>query len=108
MMSNSDIRRAGFKPQSLLVHAGTTRSQAEETSEGLFMTSGFVYETAEEAESAFLVEGSRYVYTRFRNPTIAMFEERLAAYEGSPRCFATTTGMSAVFASLMADIRVGD
>jgi O-succinylhomoserine sulfhydrylase len=72
------------------------------------MTSGFVYETAEEAESAFVIEGSRYVYSRFRNPTIAMFEERLAAYEGAERCFATTSGMAAVFAALIADIKAGD
>ncbi len=107
-MSDSDVRRAGLKPQSLMVHAGTTRSQAEETSEGLFMTSGFVYKTAEEAESAFVIEGSRYVYSRFRNPTIAIFEERLAAYDGAARCFGTTTGMAAVFAALMADIKTGD
>ncbi len=107
-MSNSDIRRTGLKPQSLMVHAGTTRSQAEETAEGLFMTSGYVYKTAEEAESAFVNDGSRYVYSRFRNPTTAMFEERLAAYEGAPRCFGTATGMAAVFAALVADIKVGD
>jgi O-succinylhomoserine sulfhydrylase len=112
-MSNSDTRqpgtrRPGLKPRSLMVHAGTTRSQAEETSEALFMTSGFVYKTAEEAESAFVIEGSRYVYSRFRNPTIAMFEERLAAYEGAERCFGTTSGMAAVFAALTADIKVGD
>jgi O-succinylhomoserine sulfhydrylase len=101
-------RRSNLKPQSRLIHAGTTRSLAEETGEGIFMTSGFVYPTAEEAESAFVNEGSRYVYTRFRNPTIAMFEERLAAFEGAPRCFATATGMSAVFAALIADIKVGD
>ncbi len=112
-MSNSDTRREGpdlrrLRPRSLMVHAGTTRSQAEETSEGLFMTSGYVYGTAEEAEAAFVNDGSRYVYSRFRNPTTAMFEERLAAYEGAPRCFGTTSGMAAVFAALMADIKVGD
>jgi O-succinylhomoserine sulfhydrylase len=101
-------RRPGLKPQSLMVHAGTTRSQAEETAEGIFMTSGYVYQTAEEAESAFVNEGSRYVYSRFRNPTIAMFEERLAAFEGAPRCFGLATGMAAVFAALAADIKVGD
>jgi O-succinylhomoserine sulfhydrylase len=101
-------RRPGLRPRSLMVHAGTTRSQAEETAEGIFMTSGYVYKTAEEAENAFVVEGSRYVYSRFRNPTIAMFEERLAAYEGAPRCFGLATGMSAVFAALVADIKVGD
>ena len=107
-MIDAGNRRPGLKPQSLMVHAGTTRSQAEETAEGIFMTSGYVYKTAEEAENAFVVEGSRYVYSRFRNPTIAMFEERLAAYEGAPRCFALATGMAAVFASLAADIKVGD
>jgi O-succinylhomoserine sulfhydrylase len=101
-------RRPGLKPQSLMVHAGTTRSQAEETAEGIFMTSGYVYKTAEEAENAFVVEGSRYVYSRFRNPTVAMFEERLAAYEGAPRCFGLASGMAAVFAALVADIKVGD
>jgi O-succinylhomoserine sulfhydrylase len=101
-------RRPGLKPQSLMVHAGTTRSLAEETSEAIFMNSGFVYKTAEEAEDAFVNEGTRYVYTRFRNPTIAMFEERLAAFEGAERCFATATGMAAVFAALAADLKAGD
>ncbi len=101
-------RRPGLKPQSLMVHAGTTRSAADETSEAIFMNSGYVYKTCEEAEAAFVVEGTRYVYTRFRNPTIAMFEERLAAFEGAERCFATTTGMAAVFAALAADLKVGD
>jgi len=101
-------RRTDLKPQSIMVHAGTTRSQAAETAEAITMTSGFVYQTAEEAESAFVNEGTRYVYSRFRNPTIAMFEERLAAFEGAPRCFGLATGMSAVFAALAADIKVGD
>jgi len=107
-MSDAGKRLLSLKPQSLMVHAGTTRSAAEETSEGIFMTSGYVYKTAEEAESAFVIEGSRYVYSRFRNPTVAMFEERLAALEGAPRCFGTATGMAAVFAALIADIKVGD
>ncbi len=101
-------RRPGLKPQSQLIHAGTTRSAADETSEAIFMNSGYVYKTAEESEAAFVNEGSRYVYSRFRNPTIAMFEERLAAFEGAERCFATSSGMAAVFAALAADIKVGD
>jgi O-succinylhomoserine sulfhydrylase len=108
MVDDSGLRRPGLSPQSLLVHAGTMRSQFDETDEAIFMTSGYVYKTAEEAESAFVVDGSRYVYSRFRNPTIAMFEERLAAYEGAPRCFGTASGMAAVFAALIADIKVGD
>src|SRR5271168_1453717 len=107
-MSDASEHTRKLRPQSLMVHAGTTRSEAEETSEGIFMTSGYVYGTAEEAESAFVIEGSRYVYSRFRNPTVAMFEERLAAYEGAPRCFGTATGMAAVFAALVCDLRVGD
>ena len=107
-MDETNLRRPGLKPQSLMVHAGTMRSQFEETDEGVFMTSGYVYKTAEEAESAFVIEGSRYVYSRFRNPTVAMFEERLAAYEGAPSCFGTASGMAAVFAALIADIKAGD
>jgi O-succinylhomoserine sulfhydrylase len=111
-MSNAGNHHSGqhpkLRPQSLMVHAGVTRSPAEETSEAIFMTSGYVYKTAEEAESAFVNDGSRYVYSRFRNPTVAMFEERLAAFEGAPRCFGTATGMAAVFAALMADIKAGD
>ncbi len=107
-MSDDNIRRPGLKQQSLLVHAGTMRSQFEETDEAIFMTSGYVYKSAEEAENAFIVDGTRYVYSRFRNPTVAMFEERLAAYEGAPRCFGTSSGMSAVFAALAADIKAGE
>ena len=100
--------RSGLKPKTLMVHGGVHRSQFGETDEALFMTSGYVYTTAEEAESAFVNEGSRYVYSRFRNPTVAMFEDRLAAFEGAPRCFGTATGMAAVFAALACDLKVGD
>ena len=72
------------------------------------MTSGFVYGTAEEAEAAFANDGSRFVYSRFRNPTVSMFEDRLAAYEGAERCFATASGMAAVFAALMSQLKAGD
>lgn len=98
----------GFDPQTLLVHAGTRRSAFDETSEALFLTSGFVYATAEEAEHAFATDGSRFVYSRFRNPTVAMFEDRLAAYEGFDRCFATASGMAAVFAAVMGLLKAGD
>jgi O-succinylhomoserine sulfhydrylase len=107
-MDDTSARSKGLKPQTLMVQAGTTRSQFGETDEAIYMTSGYVYQTAEEAESAFVIEGSRYVYSRFRNPTVAMFEDRLAAYEGAPRCFGTATGMSAVFAALVCDLKVGD
>ncbi|HLG88655.1 MAG TPA: O-succinylhomoserine sulfhydrylase [Alphaproteobacteria bacterium] len=105
---SDESARSGLKPKTLMVHGGVHRSQFGETDEALFMTSGYVYTTAEEAESAFVNEGSRYVYSRFRNPTVAMFEDRLAAFEGAPRCFGTATGMSAVFAALACDLKVGD
>ena len=91
-----------------MVHAGTARSGFDETCEAIFMTSGFVYGTAEEAEAAFANDGSRFVYSRFRNPTVSMFEDRLAAYEGAERCFATASGMAAVFAALMSQLKAGD
>jgi O-succinylhomoserine sulfhydrylase len=97
-----------LRPRSAMVHAGTRRSGFDETSEAIFANSGFVYTTAEEAEAAFQTDGLRFVYSRFRNPTVAMFEDRLAQYEGAPRCFATTTGMAAVFAALVCHVKAGD
>ncbi len=97
-----------LRPRSAMVHAGTRRSGFDETSEAIFANSGFVYTTAEEAEEAFQTDGLRFVYSRFRNPTVAMFEDRLAQYEGAPRCFATTTGMAAVFAALVSHVKAGD
>lgn len=99
---------AGLRPRTRLVHAGTTRSQHDETSEALYMTSGYVYGTAEEAEAAFTDDGSRYVYSRFRNPTVVMFEDRMADYEGAERAWSTASGMAAVFATLMCQLQAGD
>ena len=99
---------AGIRPRTQLVHGGTVRSQFDETSEALFMTSGFVYGTGEEAEASFATDGLRFVYSRFRNPTVSMFEDRLARYEGAERCWATASGMAAVFAALMCQVRAGD
>ena len=70
----------------LLVHGGGLRSQHLETSEAVYMTSGYVYQSAEEAESAFANDGSRYVYSRYANPTVSMFEERLRLIEGAEAC----------------------
>lgn len=99
---------SSLRPRTALIHAGTRRSGFDETSEAIFATSGYVYGSAAEAEAAFRNDGSRFVYSRFRNPTVAMFEDRLAAYEGAPRCFATATGMAAVFAALMCRAKAGD
>ena len=110
-MSRTDHRKpnvAGLRPRSKLVHGGISRSGFDETSEAIFQTSGFVYGSAEEAESAFVNDGQRHVYSRFRNPTCAVFEDRLATYEGAEWAYATTSGMAAVFASLMSFLKAGD
>jgi O-succinylhomoserine sulfhydrylase len=99
---------AGLAPATLLVRGGGMRSGFEETSEALFLTSGFVYDTAAEAEAAFQADGARYVYSRYRNPTVTMFEERLRLIEGAEACRATASGMAAVFAALFCKLRVGD
>ncbi|HXP73412.1 MAG TPA: O-succinylhomoserine sulfhydrylase [Stellaceae bacterium] len=92
----------------LLVHGGGLRSQHMETSEAVYMTSGYVYGSAEEAESAFANDGSRYVYSRYANPTVSMFEERLRLIEGAEVCRATASGMAAVFAALASVVKAGD
>jgi len=101
-------RRKALRPQSRLVHGGTLRSGFDETSEAIFQTSGYTYSRAEDAEAAFATDGTRYVYSRFRNPTVAMFEQRMAAYEGSENAFATASGMAAVFAAVFAPLKAGD
>jgi len=98
---------AELSPATLLVRGGSERSAYEETSEALFMTSGFVYGSAAEAEAAFKQDGSRYVYSRYRNPTVTMFEERLRLIEGAEACRATASGMAAVFAALLCKLRAG-
>ena len=90
------------------VRGGLLRSGFEETSEALFLSSGYVYESAEQAEKAFTGEIDRFVYSRFGNPTVAMFEERLRLIEGAPAAFGTASGMSAVFIALGALLKAGD
>ncbi len=91
-----------------LVRGGLQRSGFDETCEALFLTSGFVYQSAEEAEQTFKQEIERYQYSRFGNPTVRMFEDRLALIEGAPFCRAAATGMAAVFAALACFLRAGD
>ncbi len=98
---------AELAPATLLVRGGSERSAYEETCEALFLTSGFVYGSAAEAEAAFKQDGSRYVYSRYRNPTVTMFEERLRLIEGAEACRATASGMAAVFAALLCKLRAG-
>ena len=90
------------------VRSGQTRTPFQETSEALFLTSGYAYESAEEAESRFTGESKGYQYTRLANPTISMFEERMAALEGAPIARATASGMAAVTAVFLSALRAGD
>ena len=97
-----------LRPDTLAIRGGLARSSFDETSEGLFLTSGYVYSCAEEAEAAFKDEIDRFVYSRYGNPTVRMFEERMRLLEGTEACFATATGMSAVFVALAALLGKGD
>lgn len=91
-----------------MVRGGTMRSEHAETSEGLFLTSGYVYPSPEAAEQVFKGEIKRYQYSRYANPTTSMFEQRLSLLEGASHCFATSSGMAAVFASLACQLKSGD
>src|SRR5262245_20035979 len=99
---------ASWRPETQLVHGGALRSQFAETSEALFLTQGYVYTSAEQAEARFKNEDPGYQYTRFGNPTVTMFEERLRLLEGAEVCRATATGMAAVTASLLSFLNSGD
>ena len=90
------------------VRGATERSQFDETSEAIFLNSGYVYKSAEEAESAFKQDIDRYVYSRFRNPTVATFERRLALLEGAEECRGMASGMAAVYAALASHLSAGD
>ena len=95
-------------PQTAAVRAGLARSGFGETGEALYLTSGFTYSSAEEAVDSFTDEVDHYLYSRFHNPTVAMFEKRLAAIEGAEFCVATGSGMSAMFASIACMVSAGD
>jgi O-succinylhomoserine sulfhydrylase len=97
-----------YRPRTDLVHGGTLRSQFGETSEALFLTSGYIYETMEAAEKRFKNEEPGFIYSRFANPTIRMFEERMALLEGAGDARATATGMAAVTSAMLCYLRAGD
>lgn len=99
---------ASWRPQTRLVRGGLQRSAFCETSEAIYPTSGFVYDAAEDAEDAFANRVERFIYSRYDNPTVAMFEERLRLVEGAEACRATASGMAAVFASLACMVEAGD
>lgn len=98
-----------WKPRTRAVHGGTRRSQYGELSEAIFLTQGFAYDSAEQAEARFLKAGEdEFIYARYGNPTVRMFEERIAALEGTEDAFATASGMAAVSGALTAMLRAGD
>ncbi len=97
-----------YRPETRLVHAGTLRSEFGETSEALFLTQGYVYESSAQAERRFKNEEPGYQYSRFANPTVAMFEARMAAFEGAEAARATATGMAAVTTAMMGQVKAGD
>jgi len=97
-----------WRAQTLAVRGGTRRSEFGETGEAIFATSGYVYEYAEQAEDAFQDRVDRFIYSRFSNPTVDMFQDRMALIEGADRGKATATGMAAVFASMACMVEAGD
>ncbi len=97
-----------FDPETLLVRGGLARSPHGETAEALYLSSGFVYDSAEAAEARFKGDEPGYIYSRYGNPTVRMFEDRLALVEGAEACYGTSSGMAAVWAGLLAHLRAGD
>ena len=111
-MTSSDTQSNGapraWRARTRAVRGGLNRTGFSETSEALFLTSGYVYGSAQEAEESFDGTRDRMVYSRFKNPTVAVFEQRLAEIEGAPACRATASGMAAVHAALLCQMRTGD
>jgi len=99
---------ARFRPETRLVHSGTLRSEFGETSEGLFLTQGYVYDSAELCEARFKGEDPGYIYSRYSNPTIAMFERRMIELEGAEAGRSAATGMAAVTTAILAPLKAGD
>jgi len=99
---------ARYRPETKLVHSGTLRSQYGETSEALFLTQGFIYDSAEQCEARFKGEDPGFLYSRFSNPNISMFERRMIELEGAEAARATATGMAAVTTAILAPLKAGD
>ena len=97
-----------LRPATRLVHGGSLRSQFGETSEALFLTQGYLYDTSAEAEARFKGDAPGFIYSRFANPTVTMFEQRMALMEGAGAARATASGMAAVTAALMGQLKAGD
>ena len=105
---DSKNKSANWRPATKLVHEGTLRSQFGETSEAIFLNSGYVYQSAEQAEARFKGDEEGFVYSRYANPTVAMFEARMCALEGAPAARGTASGMAAVAGSLLCHLKAGD
>lgn len=99
---------ATYRPETRLVHSGTLRSQYGETSEALFLTQGYVYDSAEQCEARFKGEDPGFIYSRYSNPTIAMFERRMIELEGAEAARSAATGMAAVTTAILAPLKAGD
>ncbi len=106
-MTNGNANK-NWRAATKLVHGGTTRSQFGETSEALHLTQGYVYDSAEAAEARFKGEDDGYIYSRYANPTVSMFEERMCLLEGAQSAKATATGMAAVTAAIACQVKAGD
>ncbi|OIO74861.1 MAG: O-succinylhomoserine sulfhydrylase [Gallionellaceae bacterium CG1_02_56_997] len=102
------MHEENYQPDTLGIRAGTVRSQFGEHSEALFLTSSFVFESAAQAAARFIGEEPGNIYARFTNPTVTMFEQRLAALEGAEQCVATASGMAAILACVMGVLKAGD
>lgn len=107
-MSKSPASAAHYRPETRLVHSGTLRSQYGETSEALFLTQGYVYDSAEQCEARFKGEDPGFIYSRYSNPTIAMFERRMIELEGAEAARSAATGMAAVTTAILAPLKAGD
>jgi O-succinylhomoserine sulfhydrylase len=99
---------ANWLPATRMVHGGTLRSQFAETSEALFLTQGYVYDSPEQAEERFKTESGGFIYSRYANPTVSMLEERMKLLEGAEAARCTASGMAAVSAALMCFLKAGD
>src|SRR6476620_1763395 len=110
MAAKKDKKKQGqvWRPATRLVHEGTMRSQFGETSEAIFLNSGYVYDNAEQAEARFKGDEEGFVYSRYANPTVGMFEARMCALEGAEAARGTSSGMAAVSSSLLCQLKAGD
>ena len=108
LSGQGDISAPAWQPETQLVHGGTLRSGFSETSEAMFLTQSFVYDSAEQAEARFQNDDPGFIYSRFSNPTVDMFEERMRLLEGAEAARATATGMAAVTSALLSYLSVGD